>query len=197
MAPNEGPPGPHSVFADVATPFEGKEPCDCHDLEGDGILDLSMKFITDEMVEALQLDDLPAGDLVQLVVNGTLLDGTPFSASDCIRLVPPGTPPGVMAIGSNLLGVFIAVTPLDETLDGGGFTNFNRAFPQGSVVTLTAPQTHLGWVFDGWSNNAGFGSLATSDDAGPLPDPSIDIIIVDNQISVEAIYTRPVLGNSL
>ncbi|MCZ6493692.1 MAG: hypothetical protein O6933_06390 [Planctomycetota bacterium] len=197
VAPNEGPPGPHSVFADVATPFEGKEPCDCHDLEGDGILDLSMKFITDDMVEALQLDDLPAGDLIQLVVNGTLLDGTPFSASDCIRLVPPGTPPGVMAVGSNLSGVYIDVTPLDETLDGGGFANFNRTYWLGTIVTLTAPQTHLGWVFAGWSDNAGFGSLTTSDDAGPLPDPSIDIIIVDNQISVEAIYTPPVRGNSL
>ncbi|MCH7719540.1 MAG: hypothetical protein IH988_00935 [Planctomycetes bacterium] len=197
VTPHEGPPGPHSVFADVATPFEGKEPCDCHELEGDGILDLSMKFITDDMVEALQLDDLPAGDLIQLVVNGTLLDGTPFSASDCIRLVPPGAPPGAMAVGSNLSGVFIDVTPLDETLDGGGFANFERTYWLGTIVTLTAPQTHLGWVFAGWSDNAGFGSLATSDDAGPLPDPSIDIIIVDDQISVEAIYTRPVRGNSL
>ncbi|MCZ6612894.1 MAG: hypothetical protein O6941_09685, partial [Planctomycetota bacterium] len=91
----------------------------------------------------------------------------------------------------------IDVTPLDETLDGGGFANFNRAFPLGSVVTLTAPQTHLGWVFAGWSDNAGFDGLTTSDEAGSLPDPSIDIIIVDNQISVEAIYTPPVLGNSL
>ncbi len=187
VAPHEGPPGPHSEFEDVVTPFEGKEPCDCHELEGDGITDLSMKFKTDDAVEALELNDLPAGDLVQLVVNGTLLDGTPFSASDCIRIVPPGTPPGVMAVGSNLSGVFIDVTPLDETLDGGGFANFNRTFPLGSVVTLTAPQTHLGWVFAGWSDNAGVDGLTTSDDAGPLPDPSIDIIIVDNQISVEAI----------
>ena len=45
VAPNEGPPGPHSVFADVATPFEGV-PCDCHALLGDGQVDLSMKFRT-------------------------------------------------------------------------------------------------------------------------------------------------------
>ncbi len=193
VAPNEGPPGPHSVFADVATPFEGKEPCDCHDLEGDGILDLSMKFTTDEMVEALELNDLPAGDLVQLVVNGTLLDGTEFQASDCIRLVPPGTPPGVMAVGSNLSGVYIDVTPLDETLDGGGFANFERTYWLGTIVTLTAPQTHLGWVFAGWSyHSGGLSSLTASlqGGGGLQPDPTIDIIIIDDEFSLEAIY-RP------
>ena len=39
VGPNEGPPGPHSDFEDVGTPFEGEE-CDCHEAGGDGILDL-------------------------------------------------------------------------------------------------------------------------------------------------------------
>ncbi len=68
--------------------------CDCHELEGDGIPDLSMKFWSDEVVEQLQLADLPGGALVELVVTGTLLDGTSFSASDCIVLVGPGPQPG-------------------------------------------------------------------------------------------------------
>lgn len=87
VAPNEGPRGPHSVLEDVATPFEG-DPCDCHTLGGDGIMDLSMKFRTDDLVDMLELDFLPAGEHVELVVTGTLLDETPFSASDCIVLVP-------------------------------------------------------------------------------------------------------------
>ncbi len=87
VAPNEGPPGPHSVFADVGTAVPG-EPCDCHALGGDGILDLSMKFATQAVVAELQLNDLPAGSIVELVVSGTFLDGRPFVASNCVTLVP-------------------------------------------------------------------------------------------------------------
>ncbi|MHC4065907.1 MAG: choice-of-anchor Q domain-containing protein [Planctomycetota bacterium] len=89
VAPNEGPPGPHSVFADVATPFEG-ELCNCHEEEGDSITDLSMKFWTQEVVEVLELNNLPRGATVELIVTGALLDGTPFEASDCVTLVPAG-----------------------------------------------------------------------------------------------------------
>ncbi len=90
VAPNEGPPGPHSVFADVATPFEG-ESCDCHNFEGDGIDDLSMKFSTQDVVAALELGSLTGGDAVELVITGTLLDGTSITTgSDCVVIVPAG-----------------------------------------------------------------------------------------------------------
>ena len=89
VAPLEGPPGPHTVFADAGTPFDG-ELCDCHELEGDGILDLLMKFSTPDVVDVLELDALEAGTFVTLVVSGQLQDGTAFSASDFIKLVPPG-----------------------------------------------------------------------------------------------------------
>ncbi|HUU85880.1 MAG TPA: hypothetical protein VM243_20470 [Phycisphaerae bacterium] len=90
VAPHEGPPGPHSVFQDVATPFDG-DPCGCHNLEGDGIVDLAMKFRTRQVVTALLLNDVPAGDTVELVVTGTLLDGTAFEAHDCVTIVPRQT----------------------------------------------------------------------------------------------------------
>jgi len=149
VAPLEGPPGPHSVFDDVATPFEG-EPCDCHDLTGDGITDLMMHFKTDDVVDILQLDDLDPGALVELVVSGELNDGTEFFASDCVRLVPPGTPPGLMTILSNVPGVWVDVDPLDNTLDGGGFADFERSFPLTTVVTLTADATSQGRPFRAW-----------------------------------------------
>ncbi|MCH8821874.1 MAG: hypothetical protein IH984_00045 [Planctomycetes bacterium] len=89
VAPNEGPPGPHSTFDDVGTPFNG-ELCDCHELDGDGITDLVMHFSTPQMVESLQLSDLPGGSQVELVISGMLTDTTPFTAIDCIELVPAG-----------------------------------------------------------------------------------------------------------
>ncbi len=88
VAPLEGQPGPHSVIADTATPFGGV-PCACHALNGDGIPDLSMKFSIPALVAALQLDGLPNGTFVELKLTGTLQSGTPFAASDCVKLVPP------------------------------------------------------------------------------------------------------------
>ncbi len=180
VAPHEGPPGPHSEFEDVAEPFDG-ELCDCHELEGDGLTDLSMKFKTDDVVAALQLNDLPAGDLVRFALTGNFFDGTPFSADDCIRLVPPGTPPGMLLVGSNLPGAWLDIGPLDLQLDGGGFVTadgmFERTFPQTTVVTLTAPAVYHGWVFSGWLT-----------DGGLYPGQSIDITIGGEQQRATAIY---------
>jgi hypothetical protein len=79
-------PGPGPKFHDTGTPFDG-EACECHDLQGDGITDLSLKFSSRALAEALQVGDLPRGSLVELVLTGQLLDGTSFTAHDCIRLV--------------------------------------------------------------------------------------------------------------
>jgi formylglycine-generating enzyme required for sulfatase activity len=153
VGPNEGPPGPHSVFEDVGTPFEG-EVCDCHEAEGDGILDLSMKFKTQDVADLLLVDD-PNGALVPLVVSGTLLDGTEFTTrSDCVRLVPPGSPPNQVTVKS-IPGSWIDATPLDNQLDGGGFGSFQRTYPHTTVLTLTAPPGHNGIAFVGWKVDGG------------------------------------------
>jgi hypothetical protein len=155
VAPHEGPPGPHSVFSDAATPFDG-EGCDCHELTGDGITDLNMKFKTDDLVAALDMDDFSPGALVELTLSGNLLDGTPFfDASDCVRLVPPGTPPGLLAVlQPGITEAYVDISPLDDQLDGGGFGDFERSFPQSTVSTLDAPASagekrFVGWKLDG------------------------------------------------
>ncbi|MEE9296334.1 MAG: integrin alpha, partial [Phycisphaerae bacterium] len=150
VAPNEGPPGPHSVLEDVATPFDG-EGCECHDLGGDGIDDLSMKFKTRDLVDALELDDLFGGAVVELVLSGSLLDGTPFTAGDCIVIVPPGDLGPINAtVGSNVGDTFIEVTPLDLNIDSDGFSNFGRSYYTGTVVTVSAPPTSEGRRFVRW-----------------------------------------------
>jgi hypothetical protein len=53
---------------------------------GDGIMDFSMKFSTPALVEALELSGLPVDEPVELAVTGSLVDGTPFTASDCVVL---------------------------------------------------------------------------------------------------------------
>jgi hypothetical protein len=152
VGPNEGPPGPHSVFEDVGTPFEG-EVCDCHEAEGDGFLDLSLKLRTQDVADLLPVDD-PNGALVPLIVEGTLLDGTPFEGSDCVRLVPPGSPPNQVTVQS-IAGAWVDATPLDNNLDGGGFGGFQRTYPHTTVLTLTGPSGHDGNPFVGWRLDGG------------------------------------------
>ncbi|MHC4697141.1 MAG: FG-GAP repeat domain-containing protein, partial [Planctomycetota bacterium] len=89
VAPLSGPPGPGITTDDVATPFTG-DLCDCHDLGGDGIDDLLLKFSTLELAGAFQLSELPSGASMMLTLSGSLLDGTAFEGSDCV--VIPGNP---------------------------------------------------------------------------------------------------------
>ncbi len=149
VAPNEGPPGPHTNMQDVGTPFDG-ELCDCHDASIDGIEDLSMHFRTEQVVDVLQLNALDNGAVIELVLVGTLNDGTPFMASDCIRLVPAGVPPGMVTVQAGEPDMWIDSAPWDDQLDGGGFTEFERTHLQGTLVTLTAPPSSGNIVFDCW-----------------------------------------------
>jgi hypothetical protein len=79
-------------YEDVATPFEG-ELCDCHDLNGDGYMDLTLKFDTQELVEKLALCDFGDGEEIPLTITGNLKEeegGTPIKGEDCIRVLEKG-----------------------------------------------------------------------------------------------------------
>ncbi len=181
VAPNEGPPGPHSVFEDVATPFEG-EACECHDLGGDNIDDLSMKFRTDELVEALELDALPGGAVVELVLSGSLLAGTPFQASDCIVILPPGdTSPANAHVESNVPDTFVEIGPLDLNFGDDGFADFSRSYYGGTAMTLTAPVRSAGrrfvrWLVDGAPQPSGMRTIE---------------VLVSEDTTLKAVYARP------
>jgi len=75
-------------YSDVATPFEG-ELCDCHGLQGDGIMDLSMKVYVKDVVDVLRLQEV-AEETIPLTVTGKLYDefgGTPIEGKDCVRVL--------------------------------------------------------------------------------------------------------------
>ncbi|MHC5113849.1 MAG: hypothetical protein ACYTGP_05415 [Planctomycetota bacterium] len=75
-------------YDDVGAPFFG-EPCECDESDPDEIDDLTMKFKSQAVVAELELDTYMGGDMVELVISGVLVDGTPFEGLDCLRLVPP------------------------------------------------------------------------------------------------------------
>ncbi|UCG15617.1 MAG: hypothetical protein JSV19_10015, partial [Phycisphaerales bacterium] len=182
VAPHEGPPGPHSVFDDVATPYYGES---CHELGADGIVDLQMHFENEVVTAVLELDALAPGAMVELVINGSLLDGRPFTTeADRIRLVPPGTPPGLAAVSSTVCEVWIDAYPLDLQLDGGGFANFERSYPQTSLVTLTAPRMADGRRFVRWEVN---GQPQTDGER------SLGFEVVRDVMEVTAVYRNPVV----
>jgi hypothetical protein len=76
------------TYEDVATPFEG-ELCDCHELMGDGYMDLSMKVYGKDLVDVLKLKEV-AGVTIPLTVTGKLKDefgGIPIKGQDCVRVL--------------------------------------------------------------------------------------------------------------
>jgi hypothetical protein len=185
VAPNEGPPGPHSTYGDSATPYAGPVG-GCHTAGGDGIEDLNLKFKTQNLVTGLQLNGLLPGALVEFNLKGQLTSGEDFIARDYVRLVPPGSPPGMLAVQSTMGRSWISLTPPDDNLDGGGFGSFERVFPQSTVVTLAAQQSS-GMVFRGWRVGSQK-QLITSD--------TIQVTIETATQQVQAVFERGNLPTS-
>jgi hypothetical protein len=72
---------------DVATPLLDGEECECHKLEGDGYDDLVIHFFRRDIILELGLNTMERKTVVPITIEGTLLDGTPFTATDCVKLV--------------------------------------------------------------------------------------------------------------
>jgi len=78
-----------SNFEDVAAPVVDGNVCDCTDSDGDGYMDLTLKFKTMEVVEQLIgiIDDLDKGDQVALTLTGAMIDQKPIEGQDCVIIV--------------------------------------------------------------------------------------------------------------
>lgn len=76
------------AYEDAATPFKG-ELCDCHDHNGDGYIDLTLKFETQEIVNTLGLSSY-VGETIPLSLTGNLKEdygGTPIYGQDCVWII--------------------------------------------------------------------------------------------------------------
>lgn len=82
-------------LSDVSTPVgPDAEPCDCTEEGPDGYQDLTLKFKTQEIVQAI--GDYEDGDVIELTATGTMFDGTPFEFSDCVWILDRGKGPEVV-----------------------------------------------------------------------------------------------------
>ncbi|MBI1827668.1 MAG: PQQ-binding-like beta-propeller repeat protein [Planctomycetes bacterium] len=78
--------GPSAIRTmDVAAVSSGLV-CGCTALAGDGIMDKVMSFSRSDLRDVLELGAMTPGSSVRLVLDGKLIDGTPFRASDCIAI---------------------------------------------------------------------------------------------------------------
>ena len=77
-----------SGYEDVATPVSDSNDCNCTTDGPDGFLDLTLKFKTQRIVEAV--GDVNDGDVRVLTLTGVLLDPIPFETpiegADCILI---------------------------------------------------------------------------------------------------------------
>ena len=75
-------PAIRSSYEDVAGPVANRNECECTTDGPDGFMDLTLKFRTQEIVEAL--GEVNHGDVLTLSLTGVLDDETPIEGTDCI-----------------------------------------------------------------------------------------------------------------
>jgi hypothetical protein len=207
VEPYEGESGPGSgALDDVATPFVGSMP-GCHDVGGDGFIDVIVYFASGDLAQGLQLGAIAPGNVVELVVSGLLENGEAFAAHDVITLTSPAGPgsleiAAVDSDGANLEGAWIDLTPFDLALDGGGFGSFTRSFGSPIDVVLSAPPVFEGSPFIGWridgvfhpARGAGSTDGLVSETASIDPEPAAGSpysmsITVAGEHEIEAVYS--------
>lgn len=91
--PDADPPGVAPLrwsYEDVATPYDGElvDAYSCHEMNGDGYMDLTLKFKEQEVAAAL--GDVSDGDVIIVMLTGTLTEengATPIFGADVVKII--------------------------------------------------------------------------------------------------------------
>ena len=119
---------------DVATPFGG-ELCDCDTLAGDGFTDQVFMFDAQAIVAALGA--VTNREERELTLTGNLLDGTPFSGKDCVRIIVRGKPGAVPVTIENVAEkTETSVLPEVFSLN----QNYPNPFNPSTKISLSLPE---------------------------------------------------------
>jgi hypothetical protein len=90
------------AYEDVATPMDMMaDVCDCNEYGPDGLMDMTLKFDTQEIVAALGA--VTDGEYRPLMLAGMTYDGIPAYAEDCVWIKDKGkdpVPPPVISVGT-------------------------------------------------------------------------------------------------
>jgi len=74
-----------SRYEDVASLAADQNDCACTAAGPDGLVDLTLKFNKQEIIEAI--GDVNDGEVLQLVLTGNLIDGTKIEGTDCVKII--------------------------------------------------------------------------------------------------------------
>lgn len=126
------------TMQDSATPFMGGcmllDCDDCNTLGADGYTDLHFRFHSQDIIAAL--GPVQNGDCIEVTLTGNLYNGTPFTASDVLRIIRNGAPKS--GVDAESFGFELEQNAPNPVYAG---TVFAFTLPEASTVTLEVYNT--------------------------------------------------------
>jgi len=126
----EGVPALRRAYEDVSTPVgEEAEECECNTLDGDGYMDMTLKF--DKAAVIAALGSVADRDMVPLTLEGALNDGSLIEGTDCMWILMGGASPTAVVDPTSPVVGDCYPNPFNPT------TSFTINFPLETDYTVT------------------------------------------------------------
>ncbi|MFC1551921.1 SBBP repeat-containing protein [Candidatus Latescibacterota bacterium] len=168
-----------SNIEDVSTPASEDNDCDCTTEGSDGYDDLTTKFDSQDIVEAIvetfgEVDD---GEILTLTITGNLINGTPIEGKDCVILKVKGSKgkgikkevaalvPDSFSLKQNSPNPFNPITTIEYTIPSGKSENVSlKVYDiRGTLVrTLVDNISSSGVHFVNWDGTDDYGNKVSS-----------------------------------